>query len=67
VDAKPSPSVFDLMAMGLASAIMIGAGLGLGVLVDSWLGSTPIATFVGLAIGILAAIGSTVRQLRKFL
>ena len=64
---RPSPGVFDLMAMGLASALMIGAGLGAGLAVDNWLGSSPIATIVGLAFGIVAAVGATVHQARKFL
>jgi F0F1-type ATP synthase assembly protein I len=67
VEDKGSPNWLDLMAMGLASAIMIGAGLGLGVWIDSELGSSPIASFIGLAFGIFCAVGSTVRQVRKFL
>ena len=46
------PGVFDLMALGLTMALLVGAGLGLGLLVDDWLGSSPIATMVGLALGV---------------
>jgi hypothetical protein len=67
VEDKRSPNWLDLMAMGLASAIMIGVGLGVGVWVDSTLGSSPIATFIGLAFGIACAVGSTVHQVKKFL
>jgi F0F1-type ATP synthase assembly protein I len=67
VEDKPSPGIFDLLAMGLASALMIGIGLGAGVGIDDWLNSSPIATFIGLAVGITAAVGSTVRQVRRFL
>jgi len=67
VEEKPSPRVFDLLSIGLASALMIGIGLGVGVGIDAWLNSSPIATFVGLAVGITAAVGSTVRQVRRFL
>jgi F0F1-type ATP synthase assembly protein I len=67
VEEKPSPRPFDLMAMGLSSALMIGFGLGIGVGIDDWLHSSPIATLLGLAFGITAAVSSTVHQVRKFL
>ncbi len=67
MEEKPSPRVFDLLSIGLASALMIGIGLGVGVGIDAWLNSSPIATFVGLVVGITAAVGSTVRQVRRFL
>ena len=57
MEEKPSPGVFDLLTMGMASALMIGAGLGIGLAIDDWLHSSPIATLVGLAVGITAAIG----------
>ena len=55
------------MAMGLSSALMIGIGLGIGVGIDDWLHSSPIATLLGLAFGIIAAVASTVHRVRKFL
>jgi F0F1-type ATP synthase assembly protein I len=67
VEEKPPPRVFDLLAIGLASALMIGIALGLGLAIDAWLHSSPIATLIGLAVGIVAAVGSTVRQIRRFL
>lgn len=67
MEDKPSPRIFDLMTMGLASALMIGGGLGIGIGIDDWLHSSPIATFIGLAFGIVAAIGATVRQVRRYL
>jgi len=67
MEEKPSPRAFDLMAMGLASALMIGGGLGIGLGIDAWLHSSPIATLIGLAFGVVAAVGSTVRQIRRYL
>jgi F0F1-type ATP synthase assembly protein I len=67
VEQKPSPRPLDLMAMGLSSALMIGLGLGIGVGIDDWLHSSPVATLLGLAFGITAAVGSTVYRVRKFL
>lgn len=67
MEEKPSPGLFDLMAMGIASAIMIGAGLAAGVGIDDWLHSSPAATLVGLLVGLVAAIGNVVYQIRRFL
>ncbi len=43
------------MALGMTMALLVGAGLGLGLLVDSWLHSSPIGTLVGLALGVVFA------------
>lgn len=67
MEEKPSPRLFDLMAMGLSSALMVGAGLGIGLGIDDWLHTSPIGTIVGLAFGIVAAVGSTVYHIRRFL
>lgn len=67
MDEKPSPGLFDLMAMGIASAIMIGAGLAAGIGIDDWLHSSPVATLVGLLVGLVAAVGNFVHQVRRFL
>lgn len=64
---KPSPRVIDLLSMGLASALAVGGGVGLGFLVDEWLGSSPLLTFVGLALGVVLAVVLTVREARKYL
>lgn len=64
---KPQPGVFDLMTIGLASALMIGGGIGIGLAVDDWLNCSPIGVLVGLAFGVVAAVGATVRQLRRLL
>ncbi|HUY63257.1 MAG TPA: AtpZ/AtpI family protein [Acidimicrobiales bacterium] len=67
MEEKPSPGLFDLMAMGIASAIMIGAGIGIGIAIDDWLHSSPAGTFAGLAFGLVAAVGNTVYQVRRYL
>jgi|GEM_PF-1635363 len=65
--ARSSPGLFDLLAMSLTTAMLVGGGLGLGLLVDSLAHSSPFGVFGGLVLGIVAAVGSTVRQVRKFL
>jgi F0F1-type ATP synthase assembly protein I len=67
MEGKPPPRVFDLLTMGLASALMIGGGLGIGLAVDAWLHSSPVATLIGLVVGIASAVASTVRQIRSLM
>lgn len=64
---KPAPNAFDLIALGLTMAILVGAGLGLGILVDDWLGSSPICTFVGLFLGVGFAGLAMWNQARRYL
>jgi F0F1-type ATP synthase assembly protein I len=56
----------DVFWIGTACAISVVAGIGLGYLLDQWLGTTPWLTFAGLAFGITSAVLLTVRQLRRF-
>jgi hypothetical protein len=67
VDDKPPPRIFDLLTIGLASALMIGGGLAAGLGIDAWLHSSPVATLIGLVVGIVSAVGATVRQVRRLL
>lgn len=57
----------ELLGLGAASAVAILAGLGLGWLVDSLAGTTPIFLFLGLALGIAAAVRYSYLELRKYL
>jgi len=62
-----SPRFMDLLTMGVASALALGAGLVAGILLDGWLHTGQVFTFLGLALGIGAAIVLTVRQVRRSL
>ena len=55
------------MALGLTMALLVGAGLGLGLLVDSWLHSSPIATMVGLGVGVVFAGLALWEKARQYL
>lgn len=66
-EKKPSPQLFDLLAMGISWALMVAGGLGIGLAIDAWLHSSPIGTLCGLAFGIVAAVAAAVRQLRRYL
>ena len=49
------PQTMRLMGMGWYVALTIIGGIGGGVLVDSWLGTEPIFTLIGLFGGLLLA------------
>ncbi len=49
------PQTMRLMGLGWYVALSIIGGIGGGVLVDSWLGTEPIFTLVGLFGGLLLA------------
>ena len=57
----------ELLYMGAAIAAAILAGLGLGWLVDSVAGTTPIFLFLGLVLGIATAVRYTYREIRRYL
>jgi F0F1-type ATP synthase assembly protein I len=53
--------------MGLVSALLLIAPLGLGWFVDSLIHTLPIFTLVGLLVGIVLAGRYTYSEFRKFL
>jgi F0F1-type ATP synthase assembly protein I len=57
----------ELLNLGLVSAVAIVAGLGLGWLVDSLVGTPPIFLFLGLVLGVAGAVRYTYVELRKYL
>jgi F0F1-type ATP synthase assembly protein I len=62
-----SPSLMDLLSMGIGAAVAIGIGLVAGLLLDAWLHTSPALTFAGLALGVASAVVLTVRQVRRSL
>ena len=57
----------EFLTLGLTVAVTVVVGGALGYLVDRWLGTSPVFTLVGVALGITAAVLTAVRQIRKFL
>lgn len=53
--------------MGIASALAISVGLVGGLLLDNWLRTSPLLTFVGLALGVTATVVLTIRLARRSL
>ncbi|TAM86263.1 MAG: hypothetical protein EPN43_10710 [Jatrophihabitans sp.] len=62
-----SPSWASLLGIGIACAVMVSVGLGLGWLLDDQLGTMPIFVMTGLAAGLAGAGTYTVVQFRKYL
>jgi F0F1-type ATP synthase assembly protein I len=57
----------DLLGMGTAVAAILATGLGLGWLVDSVAGTSPVFLMIGLALGIIGAVGYVVKKFRTYL
>jgi len=57
----------EFLTLGLTVAVTVVVGGALGYLVDRWLGTSPVFTLVGVALGITAAVLTAVRQFRKYL
>jgi len=53
--------------MGMTAAVLVAAGLLLGIWLDSVLGTSPLLLFVGLLLGCGAAVATLVTQVRRFL
>lgn len=51
--------------MGVASALCLILGGGIGVGIDALANSSPLWTFVGLGFGVVCAVLVTVAQVRK--
>ena len=62
----PAPGIFQLLQIGAMAGISIGVGMGLGYLLDSVLGTTPLLVFLGLAVGILGAGVGAYQVIRPF-
>lgn len=54
----PAPNWGFGLDLGMRLGISVALGVGGGLLVDSWLHTTPIATLVGVVVGIGAAMAT---------
>lgn len=61
------PDLGTLLGMGLAFAVCLVAGLGLGWFVDSLTGTFPVFLLVGLVLGIVGSITYAVAEFRRLL
>jgi F0F1-type ATP synthase assembly protein I len=61
------PNLVDLLTLGVAAGVCVGAGFGIGWLLDSRLDTLPVCTMIGLAAGVVLAVATVWAQMRKFL
>jgi F0F1-type ATP synthase assembly protein I len=64
---KPTPSLATLLGMGVTTALLVGAGVGGGYLLDETFKTGVLFTFVGLALGTVAAVAAVYFEIRGFL
>ena len=55
-----------LTGIATLSALLVVAGTGLGLLVDSWTSAPHVFVFVGIILGVLAAVLATRSIVRRF-
>jgi hypothetical protein len=65
--AKPTLDAWNLIGIGGYNMACLLVGIGLGRLVDGWLGTVPALTLAGLAVGIIMGVVGTWFQIRRFL
>jgi F0F1-type ATP synthase assembly protein I len=69
-DGRPGrslPGAAAFVALGTTVAGCVGVGVGLGIVADGRLHTSPVFLLVGLLLGAGAAVGTVVAQVRRFL
>jgi F0F1-type ATP synthase assembly protein I len=64
---RPSFTLGTLAGLGLANAISLAVGLGLGHLLDGWLGTAPLMVLLGMTLGLVLGIVGSVLEIRRYL
>jgi F0F1-type ATP synthase assembly protein I len=62
-----SAGAVELLTLGLAAAVSLALGGGIGYLIDRWAGTSPVFTLLGVAFGATAAVLTTITRIRKYL
>lgn len=63
----PGLDVWGLLGIGGYNIACMFAGMGVGRLLDAWLGTLPGCTLAGLGLGVAAGVGGTWLRIRPFL
>ncbi len=61
------PGAVAFLTLGVAWAVALAAGWGIGYLLDRWVGTSPLFSLVGLAFGLVIAVLMTIVRVRKYL
>jgi len=67
VSRKPSPSFATLIGMGVTTALCVAAGVGCGYWLDATFHTGALLIFVGLALGLVAAVAAVYLEIKAFL
>ncbi|MDA8037970.1 MAG: AtpZ/AtpI family protein [Actinomycetota bacterium] len=67
MSSKPSPSPVTLLGMGVTAALCLGVGVGGGYWLDETFRTGLLFTFLGLVLGIAAAIAAVYLEIKTFL
>ncbi len=62
-----APGAVAFLTLGVAWAVALAVGWGIGYLIDRWAGTSPIFTLVGLGFGVVLAVLLTIDRVRKYL
>ncbi|MGO8871377.1 MAG: AtpZ/AtpI family protein [Acidimicrobiales bacterium] len=66
----PDPTMgaaIEFLTLGIAAALSLVAGGGIGYLIDDWAGTSPWFTLIGLVFGIVCAVLLVVSRVRRLL
>ncbi len=61
------PAAFAFLTLGVAWAVALAMGWGIGYLVDRWAGTSPWFGLLGLLFGMVVAVLMTVARVRRYL
>ncbi len=61
------PGAVAFLTLGVAWAVALVAGWGIGYLLDRWTGTSPVFSLIGLALGLVVAVLMTVVRVRRYL
>ena len=64
---KPLPGAMAFVGLGTTVAGCVAVGVGGGIALDAWLGTSPLFLVIGLVLGLAAAVATVVAQVRRFL
>ena len=61
------PGAVAFLTLGVAWAVALAAGWGIGYLLDQWIGTSPVLSLVGLVFGLVVAVLMTIVRVRRYL
>jgi len=61
------PAAFAFLTLGVAWAVALAVGWGIGYLVDRWAGTSPWFGLLGLVFGLAVAVLMTIARVRRYL